>query len=66
MMNRRPRRKVKTWASLVLPGPRRADRRRRRALIIWSMLTILLIAIGWLGYRELSSTTQGSVEFSGP
>jgi len=30
------------------------------------MLAILLIAIGWLGYRTLSNTTRGSVEFSGP
>jgi len=34
--------------------------------IIWVVLAVLLIAIGWLGYRMLSSTTRDSVEFSGP
>jgi len=34
--------------------------------IIWIILAALLIAIGWLGYRTLSSTTRDSVEFSGP
>ena len=65
-MTRRSGRRTKTGANLVLPGPRRSSLRHRRMRIIWIILAALLIAIGWLGYRTLSSTTRDSVEFSGP
>lgn len=54
-------------AGLVLPGPRRTtEARRRRTRFIWLLALIVIAAIGWLGYRELSGSIDSTVEFSGP
>jgi hypothetical protein len=49
-----------------MPGPRRTtEKRRRKARVIWVTALIVLFAVGWLGYRELSSSMT-TIEFSGP
>ena len=65
-MARSSGRKTKTGANLVLPGPRRSHLRHQRMRILWIMMVILLLAVGWIGYRTLSGTARDSVEFSGP
>jgi cell division septal protein FtsQ len=64
-MDKRKRRSSRE-ADRVMPGPRRTkERRRRKVRAIWITAFIFLIAIGWLGYRELSSS-MSTFEFSGP
>jgi hypothetical protein len=58
---------AKSGAGLVLPGPRRTtEARRRRNRIIWFVTILVLLAIAWLGYRELAGEVNGTAEFSGP
>lgn len=62
----RRRRHTSRERDLVMPGPRRTtEKRRRKAKVVWVTALIVLIAIGWLGYRELSSSMT-TIEFSGP
>jgi hypothetical protein len=56
-----------TETSVVLPGPRRTtEARRRRMRIVWFVTVIVIVAVGWLGYRELAGSIDRTVEFSGP
>lgn len=50
---------------LVLPGPRKSEMRRRRLRYFAAGLLIVVVALGWLGYRELFGAS-GGVWFSGP
>lgn len=62
----RQRRQTSRERDLVMPGPRRTtEKRRRKARVIWVTALIVLFAVGWLGYRELSSSMT-TIEFSGP
>ncbi|MDH3732762.1 MAG: hypothetical protein OEU54_04475 [Gemmatimonadota bacterium] len=65
-MARKKKRFSKSATNLVLPGPRKAtEARKRRTKYLWATFVVLMIAILWLGYRELSSS-MNIVEFSGP
>jgi len=50
---------------LVLPGPRRSDRRRRRLRYIAVGILVIIVALGWFGYHQLFGATGGAW-FSGP
>lgn len=63
---KRTRRPI-TESGVVMPGPRKTtESRKRRIRIIWVVTVIVIIAIGWLGYRELAGSIDRTVEFSGP
>lgn len=65
--HRKRSRRNRTGTEVVLPGLRRTtEARRQRTRIIWIVTIIVLGAIGWLIYRELSVSLGTAVEFSGP
>lgn len=50
---------------LVLPGPRRSDLRKRRLRYIAVSILVIVVALGWFGYRQLFGASAGAW-FSGP
>lgn len=65
-MGRGKKRRYEKGSNLVLPGPRiTAQVKRRRARMAWFTLMVIVTALAWLGYRELSSS-MNVIEFSGP